>query len=209
MQLYVFPPSPNSLCCQAVANQAGIELEIIPVDLAAGEHMSPEFIKINPNHKIPTLVDGDFSLWESGAIMLYIANQGSESNQIPTDAKERAQMAQWMFWKTAHFGPACGIFTFENVVKGIFDMGAADPAQLEKGAEEFARFGGVLDEHLKGRDFIVGDSVTLADHAIVTWLVHAEGAGIPMSDFAEISRWCKGILSSDAWQKALATIPAG
>ena len=54
MQLYIFPPSPNSLCCQAVANQAGIELELIPVDLPGGGHMAPEFIKLNPNHKIPT-----------------------------------------------------------------------------------------------------------------------------------------------------------
>ncbi|MBT7953486.1 MAG: glutathione S-transferase family protein [Gammaproteobacteria bacterium] len=209
MQLYVFPPSPNSLCCQATANQAGIELELIPVDLSAGAHMDPEFIKINPNHKIPTLVDGDFSLWESGAIMLYLAQQAPASKQIPDDPKEKAQMAQWLFWKTAHFGPACGIFTFENIVKGMFGMGDADPAQLEKGNEEFSRYAGVLNEHLQGRDFIVGDSVTLADHSVATWLVHAEAAGIPLADYGELARWCKGVLGSDAWQKALATIPTG
>jgi glutathione S-transferase len=209
MQLYVFPPSPNSLCCQATANQGGIELELIPVDLPGGGHMTPEFIKINPNHKIPTLVDGDFSLWESGAIMLYLAQQAPASKQIPDDPKEKAQMAQWLFWKTAHFGPACGIFTFENIVKGMFGMGDADPAQLEKGNEEFSRYASVLNEHLQGRDFIVGDSVTLADHSVATWLVHAEAAGIPLADYGELARWCKGVLGSDAWQKALATIPTG
>ncbi len=209
MQLYVFPPSPNSLCCQAAANQAGIELEIVPVDLPGGGHMAPEFIKLNPNHKIPTLVDGDFSLWESGAIMIYLAQQAPDCNQIPEDPKERAQMAQWMFWKTAHFGPACGIFTFENIVKGMFEMGDPDPDQLAKGGEEFARYASVLNQHLQGRDYIVGNSLSLADHAIVTWLVHAEAAKLPMSEYGEIQRWCKGILASDAWQKALATIPAG
>jgi glutathione S-transferase len=208
MQLYVFPPSPNSLCCQATANQAGLELELIPVDLSAGGHMTPEFLKINPNHKIPTLVDGDFCLWESGAIMLYLAGQAPASKQIPEDVRERAQMAQWMFWKTAHFGPACGIFTFENIVKGMFAMGDPDTAKLAQGKEEFDRYGSVLNNHLQGRDYIIGNNVTLADHAIVTWLVHAEAAGIPLAGYAELSRWSKGILASDAWQQALATIPS-
>jgi glutathione S-transferase len=208
MQLYIFPPSPNSLCCQAVANQAGIELELVPVDLPGGGHMDPEFVSLNPNHKIPTLVDGDFSLWESCAIMLYLAQQAPDSNQIPDDPRQRAQMAQWMFWKNAHFGPACGTFLFENIVKKIFDMGEPDPAQLEKGSEEFHRYASVLNDHLQGRDYMVGDSVTLADHALATWMVHAEAAGYPKENYAELARWSQGILGSAAWKKALAVIPA-
>ena len=117
-------------------------------------------------------------------------------------------MAQWMFWKTAHFGPACGVFTFENLVKPMLSMGDPDPAELEKGSEDFHRFFGVLNEHVQGKDFLVGDSLTLADHSIATWLVHAEPAAFPMQDYAEVKRWSQGILGSDAWQKALATIPA-
>ncbi|MFT5351144.1 MAG: glutathione S-transferase [Planctomycetota bacterium] len=208
MQLYIFPPSPNSLCCQAVANQAGIELELIPVDLPGGGHMAPEFIKLNPNHKIPTLVDGDFSLWESGAIMLYLANKAPDSNQIPNDPKSRAQMAQWMFWKNAHFGPACGVYTFENLVKGMLGMGEPDPAVVEKGSEDFHRFFAVLNDHLQGRDYVVGDSPTLADHALAAWMIPAEPAAYPMEAYGEVTRWSKGILSSAAWQQALATVPA-
>lgn len=208
MQLYVFPPSPNSLCCQAVANQAGIELEIIPVDLQSDGQMAPEFVELNPNHKIPTLVDGDFTLWESGAIMLYLAQQAPDSKQIPDDPKLRVQMAQWMFWKTAHFGPACGVYTFENLVKPMMGMGDPDPAMLEKGSEDFHRFFSVLNDHLQGKDFVVGDSLTLADHSVTAWLVHAEPAAFPMEEYGEVKRWSQGILGSDAWQKALATIPA-
>lgn len=208
MQLYTFPPSPNSLCCQAVANQAGIELELIPVNLPGGGHMTPEFIKLNPNHKIPTLVDGDFSLWESGAIMLYLAQQAPASKLIPDDPKLKAQMAQWMFWKSAHFGPACGVYTFENLVKPMLGMGDPDPAELEKGAENFHRFFAVLNEHVQGKDFVVGDLLTVADHSLATWLVHAEPSQFPMENYGEVKRWSRGILGSDAWQKALATIPA-
>jgi len=167
MQLYIFPPSPNSLRCQAAANQAGIELELIPVDLPTGGQMTPEFIKLNPNHKIPTLVDGDFSLWESSAIMLYLANKSPDSRQIPDDARQKAQMAQWMFWSVAHFGSVCGTFLFENVVKGMLNLGEPDPAVLESAGEEFHRFTTVLNDHVRGSDFAVGDSITLADH---TWL---------------------------------------
>jgi len=207
MQLYIFPPSPNSLCCQAVANQAGIDLELIPLDLTQGAHMAPDFIKLNPNHKIPTLVDGDFSLWESAAIMIYLAHQAPASNQIPDDPKKRAQMVQWMFWKNAHFGPACGVYTFENLVKGLLGMGEPDPAAIEKGSEDFHRFFGVLNDHLKGRDYVLGESVTLADHALACWMVPAEPAAYPMENYGEVARWSQGILGSDAWQKALATIP--
>ena len=208
MKLYVFPPSPNSLCCQAVANQAGIELELIPVDLPGGGHMQPDFVKLNPNHKIPTLVDGDYTLWESGAIMLYLANLAPESNQVPKDLKSRAQMVQWLFWRTAHFAPACGVFTFENLVKPMLGMGEPDQAEIEKGSEDFHRFFGVLDGHLQGKDFMLGNTVSVADHAIAAWLVSAEAAAFPMQDYNEVKRWSAGILGSEAWQKALASIPA-
>ena len=208
MQLYVFPPSPNSLRCQVIANQLGIELELIPLDLAGGAQMSDEFIALNPNHKIPTLVDGDFVLWESTAIMIYLCHKNPGSSLIPEDIRERSQAVQWMSWNTAHWGPTCGIFIFEIMVKKILNIGDPDPAQLARGQEEFARFGKVLNNHLKGRDTLVGSSVTLADHTVASWLVHAGGAGLPLEDYAEITRWSGEILGSAAWQEALATIPA-
>ncbi len=207
MQLYVFPPSPNSLCCQAVANRCGIELEIVPVDLASGAHMQAEFIKLNPNHKIPTLVDDGFSLWESSAIMLYLAEQ-ADGKLIPEDARLRAQMVQWMFWKTAHFGPACGVYTFENLVKPMMGIGEPDAEKIANAGEDFHRYFGVLDQHLAAKQYVLGDTESIADHSIVTWLVHAEAAAFPMQDYNEIKRWAADMLASDAWKAALATIPA-
>ncbi|NKB38787.1 MAG: glutathione S-transferase family protein [Gammaproteobacteria bacterium] len=209
MQLYVFPPSPNSLCCQAVANRCGIELEVIPVDLPGGGHMQPEFVKLNPNHKIPTLVDDGFSLWESSAIMLYLAQQAGDANLIPEDAKLRVQMAQWMFWKTAHFGPACGVYTFENLVKPMMGIGEPDAAKIENAAEDFHRFFTVLNDQLAGKQYVLGSTESIADYSIVTWLVHAEAASFPMQDYEEIKRWAAEMLATDHWKAALATIPAG
>lgn len=207
MKLYVFPPSPNSLRCQAVANQLGLQPELITVDLMSGAQMDAEFTALNPNHKIPTLVDGDFMLWESSAIMLYLAQIQPGNKLIPENLRDRTRMSQWLYWNACHWGPTCGIFTFENLVKKHLNMGEPDPAQLEKGRQECSRFGTVLNDHLKGRETLAGDSVTLADHAVASWLVHSEVAGIPVDDYGEITRWSGNILGSPAWQDALATIP--
>lgn len=208
MQLYVFPPSPNSLRCQAVANQLGLELDLVTIDLGSGEQMNEDFVALNPNHKIPTLVDGDLVLWESSAIMLYLAGKKPGNDLVPEEPQARARMMQWLFWNECHWGPTCGIFTFENIVKKIMNLGDPDAAQLERGRQELARFGTVLNEHLKGRTTLAGDSVTPADHAVASWLVHAEMASLPLDNLDEITRWSGNILGSPAWQDALATIPA-
>lgn len=205
MKLYTFPASPNSLRVFAVAHELGLDLEMVPVDLTKGEHMKPEFLKLNPNHKIPTLVDGDFVLWESGAIMLYLAYKAG-GRLIPADPKPRAQMHQWLAWNTAHMGPACQIFLFENFVKGLFNLGEPDAKRLAQGADEFARFGAVLNAHLKGRRHLVGDSTTIADHHVCAVFVHAGLCGMPVAQFAEIQRWCGEMTATAPWQKALAVL---
>ncbi len=205
MKLYTFAPSPNSLRVFAVAHELGQDLEMVNVDLTKGEHMKPEFITMNPNHKIPTFTDGDFVLWESTAIMLYLAYKAG-GKLIPTDPKPRAQMHQWISWNTAHFGPACMIFLFENMVKALLKIGEPDPKQLEKGETEFARFGAVLNAHLKGRKHMVGNSSSIADHHVFASLVHAGGCGLPVAKFPEIQRWSAEMAASAPWQKALAVL---
>ena len=205
MKLYTFPASPNSLRVFAVAHETGQDLELVPVDLSKGEHMKPEFLKLNPNHKIPTLVDGDFVLWESTAIMLYLGYKAG-GKLIPTDPKQRASMHQWISWNTAHLGPACMIFLFENMVKALLNIGTPDAKQLAKGEEEFARFGAVLNDHLKGRKHLVGNSSTIADHHVFASFVHAGGCGLPVAKFPEIQRWSAEMAASAPWQKALAVL---
>lgn len=205
MKLYTFAASPNSLRVFAVAHELGQDLELVPVDLTKGEHLKPEFLKLNPNHKIPTLVDGDFVLWESTAIMLYLAYKGG-GKLIPADPKPRAQMHQWISWNTAHMGPACATFLFENMVKGMLKLGDPDPKRLAQGEEEFARFGAVLNEHLKGRKHIVGEGRTIADHHVFSSFVHAGLCGLPVTQFPEIQRWCGEMAASGPWQKALAVL---
>jgi glutathione S-transferase len=203
MELYTFPASPNSLRVMAVAYQAGIPIEIVRVDLTKGEHMTPDFLRLNPNHKIPTLVDGDFVLWESGAIMHYLAELKPRSKLVPKDRHQRMHMHQWMYWNGTNFQPAAQILVFERFVKGLLNLGTPDPNEVRKGEDGFHRYAKVLNDHLRGRNFLVGEGVTLADHMVVSTFVHREAAGFPMGNYGEVQRWIGQLLGSKAWKKAL------
>jgi len=203
MKLYTFPVSPNSLRVVAVANQAHIDLEIVPVDLTKGEQMKPEYLAMNPNHKIPTLVDGDFVLWESTAIMLYLAELKPRSRLVPKERNERMHMFKWITWNLAELQPACVTLQFERFVKKLLNLGDPDPKEVEKAEAIFHRYAKVLNEHLAGREWLVGTGITLADHHVASSLVHAEAAAMPLGGYDHIRNWTKRVFETKAWKKAL------
>src|SRR5262245_58835610 len=132
MKLYGFPPSPNTWKVRAVAAQLGIPLEFELVDLMQGASHTPAYLALNPTGRTPVLVDGDLKLWESNAIMQYLASQKANS-LWPNDARTRADIARWQSWQLAHWGnEACGPLLFENLVKQFLSMGAADAAVVAK-----------------------------------------------------------------------------
>jgi len=202
MKLHVFPPSPNARMVQITANHLGSDVEICPLDLLNGAQGSAEFRALNPNGLMPVLEDGDFVLWESTAIMQYLASQEPERKLWPSEARPQADVSRWLAWRLAHWGPTCGIFTFENLVKGLTGGGEADPAAIAKGEESLAKYGKVLDDHLAGRSYLVGDDLTLADIAIGAWLTHHQAAKIPLGDFPEVRRWHESLEAREAWKQA-------
>lgn len=205
MKLYHFPISPNSRRVIAVLHHLGLDCELQAMDLLKGQHLTPDFIQLNPNHMIPTLVDGDFVLWESNAIMQYLCSKVPDNSLLSTDPKIMADISRWQFWQTAHFGRACGIFIFENILKNALNLGEANAQELAKGAESFHRFAKILENHLKGRDWLVGDSVTLADFSVGSFLDLAAMAKYPMEGYVEIDRWYQAIEQIPAWQSSAPT----
>jgi Glutathione S-transferase len=202
MKLYHFPPSPNSRRVLAVAYHLGIDLDLQPLNLPQGEHMGPQFVKLNPNHKIPTLVDGDFVLWESSAIMQYLAGKKPGNNLWPDNPKTQADINRWLFWNVAHWSSACGVFIYEHLVKKFLNLGPPDPNEIKKAEELFHRFAQVLDDHLKGREWLVGNNITLADYAVASPLDLKEVAQYPAQKYKEINRWYGNIEKLDAWKKS-------
>jgi glutathione S-transferase len=158
MKLYQFPISPNSRRVVAVLHHLHLDCELVALDLSKGEQMQADFLKLNPNHMIPTLVDGDFVLWESNAIMQYLCSKVPNNSLWPTNPRVQADISRWQFWQTGHFGSACSVFIFERVVKKLFMSAEPDLQEIAKGEERFHRFAQVLEQYLKGREWLVGDS---------------------------------------------------
>jgi glutathione S-transferase len=202
MKLYHFPISPNSRRVLAVLHHLQLDCELEVVDLSKGEQMQPEFLKLNPNHMIPTLVDGDFVLWESNAIMQYLCSKVPNTTLWSADPQVQADINRWQFWQAGHFGSACSVMIFERVVKKLFMSAEADLQEVAKGEERFHRFAQVLEQHLKGREWLVGDTVTLADFSVGSFLDLAELAQYPMTPYTEIQRWYGNIQDLPAWQSS-------
>lgn len=202
MKLYYFAPSHHSRRVLAVINQLGLEVVLDHRDLTKGEHKTPEIEALNPNGFLPILTDGDLRLYESNAIMQYLANQQAETDLYPREAAARALVDQWLSWQMCHFGPATTIFVFENMVKQLIGGGPADPVKIAEGKEKFAKFGAVLDARLAESRFIAGDAVTLADYAIASNLMYADAAGIPWGELNNVKAWYARIEELPAWQKS-------
>lgn len=209
IELYVFPPSPRAFKVMAVANHLGLDCQIRVLDMRQGAHKSSEYGAMNPNMRMPTLKDGDWVLWESEAIMQYLALKKPEANLLPKDEKARLDVTRWQFWNLAHWDPHCAVFIFENFVKPRL-MGITEPdrAALERVQEPFDRSARVLDGHLKGRTWVAGNAVSLADFSLGAALNVAGPAGIPLAPYAEIRRWFAGLGALPAWQRTLAQASA-
>jgi glutathione S-transferase len=205
LELYVFPPSPRAFKVLAVANHLGLDYETHIVDLVKGEQKSPSYAALNPNMRMPTMKHGDYVLWESAAIQQYLAMQKPESRLLPTEEKARLDVMRWQCWDLAHWDPSCAVFIFENFVKPTF-MGINEPdrAALDKVQELFHRAAKVLDSQLKGKPFVTGEQLAVADFALGAPLNLATLARIPLEPYAEIRRWFDTLRALPAWQRTLA-----
>src|SRR5260370_2170446 len=139
-ELYVFPPSPRAFKVMAIANYLGIEPALHMLDIVKGEQRSPHYVALNPNMRMPTLRDGDYVLWESNAILQYLASKRPETGLLPADEKARLDVTRWPFWDLAHWDPTCAVFIFENVGKPVGPKsGEPDPAASPPATASFHR----------------------------------------------------------------------
>jgi len=205
MELYVFPASPRAIKVMAVANHLGLDWTMHVLDPRKGEHMAPDYAALNPNCRMPTFKDDDYVLWESNAIMQCLALKKPQSGLLPADDKGRLDVTRWQFWDLAHWDPACAVFVFEYVVKPrLIGINEPDMAAVEKGTETFHRAAKVLDGHLKGRKFVAGDTLTLADFSLAAGMIYSDAAHLPVAPYGEIKRWYGAVSRLPAWQKTVA-----
>jgi len=201
MKLYHHPLSPNVRRVRLTAAVLGIELEEQVVDFAKGEHKAPAFLALNPNGALPTLVDGDFALSESRAIMQYLAAKKPESGLLPSDERGRADVTRWQFWDASHWSPTLAAIAFERVIKGFMNLGAPDNAKVEENLKNFQRWGAVLNGCLEGKQYIVGNALTIADLTLASSLMYAKQSDVPVAQFGNIESWFGRISALEAWKK--------
>ncbi len=202
MRLYYHPLSSNSRRAVLTAHHLGLDLELVAVDLPRGEHKTPEYLRLNPNGRIPVLADGGFHLWESHAIMQYLADRSPEQDIYPRDVSARADVNRWLFWSASHFAPAAGFIIRERVSKKILGSGAPDPAEIARGEALLQAAARVLDCHLAGKRWIAQDRLTLADFAVAAPLMHTAAAQLPVAEFEHLQVWFARVRSLDAWTKS-------
>lgn len=200
MKLYGFPASPNTWKVRAVAAHLGIPLELEFVDLTKGASRTPGYLAINPTGRTPTLVDGDLKLWESTAIMQYLASQKPNS-LWPDNARARADIARWQSWQLAHWSKeGCEPLIFNRLVKQILNLGAPDEAAVAKGLECFHKEAQVLDAHLSRQPYLVGSELTLADLSVAAPLFYSKEAGLPVGSYARLQDWFGRVSALPCWR---------
>jgi glutathione S-transferase len=170
---------------------------------------------------MPVLEEDGWVLWESNAILIYFATKKPEIGLWPSDPREQTDILRWMFWDASHWDVACDIIVTERLKKQLLitqesgrrTLGKAvtpqpiDPEHLAEGERYVRELAAVLDEHLRGRIWLVGDRVTVAYFALGAFMHLREPVGpLPLSEFHEIVRWYEGVRQLPAWEVALQSI---
>lgn len=189
--------SPRRAC--AVARYLESPVEFVRVELGKGEHRTPDYLALNPNGKVPTLIDASRVLWEADAIMVHLSAR-CDSDLWPQDARQ-TDVVRWLSWNQQHFYPHGGTLYFEYVIKPRYRLGDADEQAVAQATQHFRTFAAVLDAHLARRRWLVGDTLTMADFAVASPLPHADAAHIPLHEFPAIARWHEQLCQFDAWRE--------
>jgi len=204
MKLYLFPPSPRVLGIVALKNHLALGCEVQSIDLGRGDQLTPQYVALNPNKKMPTLEDDGFVLWESNAILFYMAAKRPDGELWPSDLRGQAEVLRWLAWESAHWdAESWGMVVFEKASKAVLGLGAPDPAFIARGEQNFARFAAVLNDSLKGKTWLVGERLTIADFSIAGFVPLAERMALPVEKFPQILRWYKRLAALPAWRDAL------
>jgi glutathione S-transferase len=183
----------------ALAKHLGVKAEFVEVDVKAGGLKTADYAALNPNMKAPTLVDGDFVLWESSAIMTHLCIKTGSDMWPAHNPAEQVEVLRWLSWNDCHWSPAVSPFYFEHIVRATFGLGAPDSASLKTSVAELVKFAKVLDGHLAGRTFVACERLTIADFQLASMATYWRESEMPLEAFPNIVRWLDALMRIPAW----------
>jgi len=195
-------PTPNGHKIHIMLEETGLKYRVHAVNIRAGDQFKPAFLKISPNNRIPALIDHDgpggkpISLFESGAILLYLASKSGKF--LPLDMHARWACVQWLMWQMGGIGPMFGQANHfrQYAVEKI-------PYAIERYTNEANRLTHILDKRVSEVPYLAGDEYSIADMAVFPWMRNADKRGINMADYPHAQRWFDAINSRPAVQRAL------
>lgn len=194
IRLYTWT-TPNGRKISIALEELGLPYEVVPIDIGRDAQFDPAFLAISPNNKIPAIVDGEVSLMESGAILLYLAEKTGQLLP-PRDTRAYWDVMQWLLWQMAGFGPMLG--QAHHFLQ--FNRGRSTYAE-QRYHTEAMRLYSVLDKRLEHREFVVGDQLSVADIAIWPWASRFEYQQIQFGDYPNVRRWYIALAARPAFQR--------
>jgi len=199
-------PTPNGKKVTILLEELGVPYRIVPVNIGAGDQFSDDFLRMNPNHRMPVLVDNapagggaPIAVFESGAIMQYVAEK--HGRFLPADPRGRIAVMQWVFWQMANQGPKsgeCGHFRRLEDSKG--DQSYA----VRRFTDEVNRMYGVLNNQLRSQRYLTGGEYSIADMICYPWTVNWKGQGQDIAEFPYFARWQAELAARPALQRGMA-----
>ena len=199
MKLYTFPISPNGKRANVCALESGVTLEQANIDFARGENRSPDYLSMNPSGKAPTLVDGDFVLWESAAMLCYIA-QTARSPLWPSGARPQADLLRWLFFCSCHVDPYFTTLMVERFIKARRGL-PADEILAASAEQWLARFVPVVEQQLAGKEYLMG-KFGLADIALGCSLELSPLVKYDLSAYPNVRAWLGRLQGRESWRAA-------
>jgi GST-like protein len=201
IDLYYYP-TPNGWKVTIMLEECGLPYRIMPVDIRNGEQFRPGFLAVNPNNKIPAIVDrdgheGPQTVFESGAILIYLAEKTGKF--MPMEARPRVECLEWLFWQVAGLGPMLGQANY-------FRNSSPEkiPSAIERYVTESERLLGVMNMRLETREYLAGGAYSIADIACFGWINRAAQIGIPLDPFPHVQQWHANIAGRDAVKAGMA-----
>lgn len=201
MKLYTHTPSPNCIKVAAAAQYLGIPLESVEMEPHSQQCKTPEYLAKNPNGLVPTLEDGELVVWESNAILVHLAQKAGNSAFLPTDPTSQVELWRWMSWGMCHWAPTLRVFMYEHMVQPLIHHQPGDEAAVARAEKTFHGLAGILESQLQGRNFLLGEQVTVADFSLGPYLIYHGLARIPMADYPNLSAWYERLTQLPGWPK--------
>ncbi len=199
-------PTPNGKKVTILLEELGVPYNLVPCNIGRGDQFTPEFLEMNPNHRMPVLVDRNpkdggtpFPIFESGAIMMYVAEK--EGRFFPQDVRGRYVVTEWLIWQMANQGPKsgeCGHF------RRLGDKQGDQSYAVRRFTDEVNRLYGVLNNRLYKTRYLAGDQYSIADMISYPWTVNWTAQGQDIEEFKYFKRWFEEIGARPAVQRGLA-----